>query len=259
MRILTVARKQGEWILFLEDLEQRGHTLVQTDSCQQGRRTFEADPLIDLLIVENFPSDPCVETFLHWARNDHRTSGIPVIVAGSTFSEDDIGRYLRLQVTDLLVLPANAASLDAKLTKAIRQGKPKVLVVDDDEAIGGLLKDLLEMQRFHVDTVLSAHDALTHLGRHPVDVVVSDIMMPGMRGDELMVEIKTHYPHIPVILMTGFAGRTRPEDLISAGADGFFAKPFNNRELVFTLRRVLDQRRNRPAPAPAPHQPINAD
>jgi DNA-binding NtrC family response regulator len=70
-------------------------------------------------------------------------------------------------------------------------------------------------------------------------VVSTDIRLPGRSGLELMVEIKGKYPGTPVILITGYAGQYSPKDAIAMGADGYFAKPFHNMDLIYTLRRVL--------------------
>jgi len=84
---------------------------------------------------------------------------------------------------------------------------------------------------------------LTALKENRFDAVVTDVMLPGKSGIELLEIIKKDNPEMPVILITGFSGQFTPRDAISLGADGFFAKPFNNIELSYKLRLILSQKR----------------
>jgi len=97
------------------------------------------------------------------------------------------------------------------------------------------------LERFRVITAGTAEDGIKILGEKHIDVVVSDIMLPGMRGTDLLALIKKDSPEIPVILITGFSGKITPQQAIAIGADGYFAKPFHNKDLAFTLRSVLQQ------------------
>jgi CheY-like chemotaxis protein len=66
-------------------------------------------------------------------------------------------------------------------------------------------------------------------------------MLPGMNGLEFMERVKKRYGHIPVVLITGYAGQFTPDHAIEQGADGYFKKPFNNKELIRTLEAILQK------------------
>ena len=103
-----------------------------------------------------------------------------------------------------------------------------LLVVDDNEELLLLMSNLLS-PRYRVETASDGEAALRVLAGKPVDLVISDIMMPGMNGIELCRKIKNtfEYCHIPVILLTA---KSADEDRIEgydSGADGYLTKPFN--------------------------------
>jgi two-component system, chemotaxis family, chemotaxis protein CheY len=79
-----------------------------------------------------------------------------------------------------------------------------ILVVDDESSITGLLDALLTMEGYHVITASNGRDALEHLAGGTIHLVLSDIMMPIMRGDELCFAMQTHadYRSTPIILMS---------------------------------------------------------
>ncbi|MCK4856881.1 MAG: response regulator [candidate division Zixibacteria bacterium] len=142
-------------------------------------------------------------------------------------------------VNNIIAPPICEETLIAKAQKAIANGRRTVLVVDDEPSITKLLTDFLEAEWFTVIAAASAEEALDIMKRERIHVIVSDIILPKMWGTELLAKIKSDYPDVPVILITGFAGEYTPEKAVSAGADGYFAKPFRNTELVYTLRQVL--------------------
>ena len=102
-----------------------------------------------------------------------------------------------------------------------------VLVVEDDpEMRGYLAKELSE--QYNVIVAANGEDALEIIGKERIDLVVSDIMMPGIDGVTLCNRIKstTEYCHIPVILLTAAVGMETRIETLEAGADGYIEKPF---------------------------------
>ena len=118
----------------------------------------------------------------------------------------------------------------------------KVLIVDDDEAIRESMNEFVDMSGYHSLTAVSAEEALERLVAESVDVVITDIMLPGMDGLELTDRIKKEFD-IDVIVMTGYSGDYSYEEAISKGASDFVFKPVRFEELLLRLRRVLKERR----------------
>jgi two-component system response regulator AtoC len=133
----------------------------------------------------------------------------------------------------------------------------RVLIVDDDPAVSRVLGALLAQAGLTVHAASSGQQALAVLQRHPVDVVVSDVRMPGMGGMELLAEVQRHWPDVPVILLTAHGTVPLAVEAMRAGAADFVLKPFDREELLFTVRKAL-QRAEREAQASPPASPAAA-
>lgn len=118
----------------------------------------------------------------------------------------------------------------------------RILVVDDEPAALDFISEIVQREGFDCVTAQGAEEALKILSDQGADVVISDIRMPGMNGMELLREIKTHYPDVDAIMMTGFDTRESFTQVIEAGAADFIAKPFYQDELVAKLKRIIRER-----------------
>jgi diguanylate cyclase (GGDEF)-like protein len=119
-----------------------------------------------------------------------------------------------------------------------------ILIVDDDQAIRDAMCKYLLMVGFRTHPATSAEGALKFLERQPVQIVITDIMMPGMNGLELTDSIKQAHD-IDVIVMTGYSGDFSYEEAINKGASDFVFKPIRFEELHLRIKRVLRERRLR--------------
>ena len=117
-----------------------------------------------------------------------------------------------------------------------------ILIVDDDLAIRDSMHEFVEMSGYRSSTAASAEEALDLLQGSGIDVVITDIMLPGMDGLELTDRIRKKFD-IDVIVMTGYSGDYSYEEAISKGASDFVFKPVRFEELLLRLRRVLKERR----------------
>lgn len=118
--------------------------------------------------------------------------------------------------------------------------KKHVLVIDDEPDICDILKINLEMAGLHVDTALSAEEAL-NMELNTIDIILLDVMMEGMNGFELMAHIKTNKltADIPVLFITA---KDEVEDVLhgfNLGADDYISKPFHVSEVVARVKAVL--------------------
>jgi two-component system phosphate regulon response regulator OmpR len=122
--------------------------------------------------------------------------------------------------------------------------QPHILVVDDDDRIRGLLKRFLTENGFIVSLAANGEEARTLLASVEFDLLVLDVMMPGVSGFDLTERVRG-LSNVPILLLTA---RGLPEDRIEGlerGADDYLAKPFEPRELVLRIQALL--RRSRPA------------
>ena len=119
--------------------------------------------------------------------------------------------------------------------------KPSVLIVDDEVSIIESMTLFLEKSGYQVSTASCAEEALEKLNGDTIDVVITDIMMPGMDGLELTKRIKKDCP-IDVIVMTGYSKDYSYEEAIRMGASDFVFKPVQFEELLLRLKRVVRER-----------------
>ncbi len=119
----------------------------------------------------------------------------------------------------------------------------KVLFVDDEPNVTNAFKRALRREPYDILSAGSADQALQILEREPVDVVVSDEMMPGMSGSELLAEVCMKYPDTIRIIVTGHASLDVAIRAINEGRIyGFFTKPCNEVDLAVTIRQALRQK-----------------
>ncbi len=119
---------------------------------------------------------------------------------------------------------------------------PRILVIDDDPAVTGLLKRGLAYEDFAVETANSGEAGLAIARDRPPDLVVLDVMMPGMGGLEVLRRLKQADTQVPVLLLTA---RDAPADQVQGleqGADDYVVKPFSFEVLVARVRVLLRRR-----------------
>lgn len=118
----------------------------------------------------------------------------------------------------------------------------RVLVVDDDEALRGLLSIILEEAGCAVETASSVAAARAALLRDPVHLVLTDYTMPGEDGHQLLTFIRKSFPEVPTLVMTGVDDAVLACSLIRDGADDFIRKPFLPQDLTRVLGQILARR-----------------
>jgi len=123
--------------------------------------------------------------------------------------------------------------------------KTTVLVVDDEVSVCTILKEFLITHQFNVLVANSGHEALEIVEHQPVDIVITDLVMPRMDGIALTRLIAEYNSTIPVIIMTGFATIDSAVTAIKAGASDFITKPFKYNHTLFVIRRVLENQKLR--------------
>lgn len=118
---------------------------------------------------------------------------------------------------------------------------PHILIVDDDLSIRDAMQEYIEEFGYQASVALSAEEAMDVLSTNTIEVVITDIMLPGMDGLALTDRIKRS-GDIDVIVMTGYSTDYSYEEAISKGASDFVFKPVRFEELLLRLKRVLNER-----------------
>ena len=118
-----------------------------------------------------------------------------------------------------------------------------ILFVDDDESIRMALSAMAESLKYNYLVASDSFEAIEVLKTTPVDLVLSDVVMPGMDGLELLDYIKKHHKNTDVIISTGFSEKATYAEVINAGAIDFIKKPVDRAELEAKLARAVRERK----------------
>jgi len=117
-----------------------------------------------------------------------------------------------------------------------------ILIVDDEEMMGFVLSGVFEDAGYTVRSASDGETALRLLGEQLPDVMLLDIIMPGLSGLDVLRRLKSIDESIPVVLMTAMAGVTGAVEAMRSGAYDYIAKPFRNEDLLRTVENALQQR-----------------
>jgi two-component system, NtrC family, response regulator AtoC len=121
-----------------------------------------------------------------------------------------------------------------------------IILVEDDRELRSFLAEALDDAGYSVGDFATADAALEYLrGGGKADAVITDLIMPGMRGHELLPQIRASRPELNVIIITAFGAIDSAIALVKAGAYDYLTKPFSTDELLLTLERALEESRLR--------------
>ncbi len=118
-----------------------------------------------------------------------------------------------------------------------------ILIVDDEKNYLVVLESLLGPEGYEILTTADAHDALRSVTEADLDLVITDMKMPGMNGMEFLEECKRKKPDLPVIMMTAYGTIERAVEAMKKNAYDYITKPFQNEQLKLTVRKALDNYR----------------
>lgn len=248
--VITAKEEAG---LIPSHLESFGYKVVFAGNEKQALKELNEDMHNDIelcFVCAKLPHDG-FRTLLTNIRRNPRLMFMPVIALCRSCESRDIFTAVQTGANSAITPSISIDDFRDRVHQAIAVGSRTVLVVDDEAMILDILKQSLQRERLRVITATSVDQAVQYLESTRVHAVVSDILMPGRNGFELLVEVKERFPHIPMIMITGYSGRFSPKDCIAAGADAYFTKPFKNVEIVRTLRAVLARSESRVNGSPA--------
>ena len=119
----------------------------------------------------------------------------------------------------------------------------RILIVDDEEVLRDVLDAVLRREGFDVISASSGEEALSILDAEEVDLVILDVMLPGISGIDTLRSIRISTPQLPVVVITAFSSIDGAIEAMKYGAFHYIPKPFKNEEVVMTVNKALEQRR----------------
>lgn len=143
-----------------------------------------------------------------------------------------------------IYLPARLVSAveDQRVQDGVVTGKETILIVDDEEIVMDVTRELIEIMGYRVFTAGSGRegvDLYRQRGRE-IDLVILDMIMPGMGGSEVFDRIREMNPEARILLSTGFSLSNQAQEIMDKGCNGFIQKPFQPGELSLKIRQILD-------------------
>lgn len=197
----------------------------------------------------NFPNDEIfltTEEVLEYLQVNLRTvyrlikaGKIPAVRVGRQwrFRKRDIDAWLDTQRPRGERLPQGAVADRPQP----REGRSRVLVVDDESSIRELLAKTLALAEYDVDTAPDGRAALERLRLGNYDLLIADLKMPGMDGLTLIREAKRLKADIPVIIITGFSTESSAIEAVNLGVAGYLTKPFRVPQVLAAAARALGE------------------
>jgi signal transduction histidine kinase/ActR/RegA family two-component response regulator len=141
--------------------------------------------------------------------------------------------------------PAPAAEPARARSRAVSGRHAHVLVVEDDPLVGATVRDCLERSDLEVTVLTDGSDAVAAFASDPgaFDLVLTDQLLAGLDGREVVREIRRHRPRVPAIIMSGHPEGLREADIVELRLAGMLAKPFKPTELIDLVRKALREDR----------------
>lgn len=119
----------------------------------------------------------------------------------------------------------------------------RILAVDDEPDVLTIVQSALQSEGYEVETAANGQDCLEAAKANPPDLILLDVMMPGMSGFDVLRELKAHDPtsRIPIIMLTGLSERKKIQEALASGIDYYIIKPFDFHDLIIKVHQVLSE------------------
>ncbi|NKB32499.1 MAG: response regulator [Pseudomonadales bacterium] len=159
----------------------------------------------------------------------------------AVYSEKHVGSVFKIYLPRVDE-PAEAWVVEEEQLNDV-SGSETILVVEDEPALLDLLSTTLDNHGYQVLVARNAKEALTITQRQSVDLVVSDVILPGLSGTELVELIREREPNMPIVFMSGYTENALLHRGELSGGQSLLAKPFSTNKLLLAIRLPLDKSR----------------
>jgi len=227
-----------------DTLEALGFKTITADCYKQAVEYLE-NKNIDIVVSDIVLPDKSGSELIKYIKNKYPR--IPVLaISGKDVSVESIykagadgfiAKPFRISIVEDMIKKA-LIKYDINNVKPIAKGK-NILVVDDEPSIVSTLIDSLDILGYQAEGAADGQDGLELLAAGKFDLVITDIKMPVKNGIDFMHEIKSKYPDLPVVIITGYPLAYPPKIASTEGADGYIAKPFRINQIEKILIKLL--------------------
>lgn len=120
--------------------------------------------------------------------------------------------------------------------------KKRVLIIEDDEEMRALLRDVIEEDGYKTDSVNNGSEAFRKLVKESFDLIITDIRMPGLTGLDILPGMKKLHPEAPIIIITAFGSEEVQRKALERGATVYLEKPLRFHELRTLIREIISSK-----------------
>ncbi|MBO6230984.1 MAG: response regulator [Ruminiclostridium sp.] len=225
-------------------LEKAGYNVVTAESGDEGIMLL-SDIAADLVLLDvEMPDKNGIET-LRELRRIPKLSNIRVCFLTASGSQDDLTEAVHLGAKGFIKKPCRPEELAAAVEEAFAKNDDRLMLVIDDETMNQMLLKRIFGREYHVAVEKSGEDGLAFLGKNIPDIILLDLKMQGIDGEETFQRIKQdeRLANIPVIFLTADTDRSVEQRLFKMGAMDFIRKPFDPDIVHERVRRIMELQR----------------
>lgn len=229
-----------------------GYEVLAVESGEEALRRVDAFAPDLLLLDVAMPGMDGPETLAR-LRLRPALQGLPSAFLTAATQAREVDRYRRLGVDDVIAKPFDPVELCARIDAifaapaqpAAPEQRARALVVEDDAAIRFLLGFILDQQGYAVVEAVDGEAGAAAIEGEPADIVVLDIMLPGIDGLALLGQLRRdpRWDHVPVVMLTAHGSESHVAAAMEGGADDYLGKPFDPADLLDRVRRLRAGRR----------------
>jgi hypothetical protein len=241
-RILVVDDEEDVALLVKSHLEQEGY---QVFCCHSGTEVVQMAKgiLPHIIILDILMPDVDGFKIIEKIRSEPTLSPIPIIVLSIVHMEDE-GFIFRLGIAEYLTKPLEPkVLLDSikRVERVLLRKKKRILVVEDEEEQRQLIKKMIEGEGYTVLEAKDGEEALRIAQRMHPDLLVLDIMLPGMDGYAVIKRMKQHKKtsSVPIIVLTAMNMEQEKVKALSVGASRYIRKPFSKDVLIEGIKNLI--------------------
>lgn len=245
--ILVLEDEPAILLLITEILEQAGYSVTGVgkgiDMLKAVRQQMP-DLIVSDLTVPGLDGHQAIAMLRRGGSYDG-----PIVVLSGRTSEEDVHRAMAAGAQAYLNKPVHREKLLTAVAEQLAPdlSHPHVLVVEDEPATLALIKEILTGGGYHVTTVLDGKAALEKARANPPQAIVTDIVIPGIDGLELITTLKRDAAfHTPILVLSARNSEADIDRAKDAGANRFLSKPVVGKNLLATLAEMLNPSEDKP-------------
>lgn len=239
MRILAVEDDAVTMRVIVSVLEKAGHEVSSATTVAGAIDVLEKQRLVDVIISDIMLPGGDGFGLLRHLKGHARLKNTPILVCSALNDRDTIRKVAEFGVRHFVTKPIVPDMLLKKLDSISESRANRVLIIDDEPTILEILARILRRAGYTAVPVQTAEEGLQQVQTERPDLVITDLALPGMSGDEFLKAIRAEYPCLPVVVVTGQRKDGLDREMQKIGASGFIRKPFRSSDVLSTVQQLL--------------------